>query len=116
MCYACSHPRQSLTTSATVDDQYAHLLTPSFALSGVLPDEAPSYSSLTPEEVDAFLTEMEPDIRAADSDLREINELVKKGVTSSGKLGGGSSLWIIYVFSIDHQMHPTQTMRNYNRG
>jgi hypothetical protein len=53
----------------------------------VLPDEE-SYSALTPEEVNAFLMEMEPDIRAADSDLREMNELVKKGVTSSGKLGG----------------------------
>ncbi|TEB36591.1 hypothetical protein FA13DRAFT_1682764 [Coprinellus micaceus] len=72
-------------------DQHAHFLTPAFALSGVLPDEE-SYSALTPEEVNAFLTEMEPDIRAADSDLREMNELVKKGVTSSGKLGDYESL------------------------
>ncbi|KAJ2918616.1 hypothetical protein MD484_g1800, partial [Candolleomyces efflorescens] len=81
-------------------DQHAHFLTPSFALSGVLQDDttdspSPSSSSsslnyyvsnLTPDEIDAFLTEMEPDIRAADRDMREIDELVKKGVTSAGKL------------------------------
>ncbi|RXW18710.1 hypothetical protein EST38_g7142 [Candolleomyces aberdarensis] len=71
-------------------DQHAHFLTPSFALSGVLSDDAESpasyYSNLTPEEIDAFLAEMEPDIRAADRDMREIDELVKKGVTSAGKL------------------------------
>lgn len=33
---------------------------------------------------------MEPEIRAADSDMREIEALVKKGVTSSGKLAGMS--------------------------
>ncbi|KAJ2936967.1 hypothetical protein H1R20_g151, partial [Candolleomyces eurysporus] len=73
-------------------DQHAHFLTPSFALSGVLPDDAGSpasyYSNLTPEEIDAFLAEMEPDIRAADRDMREIDELVKKGATSTGKLSG----------------------------
>ena len=76
--------------TAHADDHHAHLLTPSFALSGVLPDDATSErSALTPEEIDAFLTEMEPDLRAADSDLRDINELVqKKQVTSAGKLGG----------------------------
>ncbi|KAF5328892.1 hypothetical protein D9611_014262 [Ephemerocybe angulata] len=73
-------------------DQHAHLLTSSFALSGVLQDEAPSYSDLSPEEIDAFLTEMEPDIRAADSDMREIDALVKKGVTSAGKLSDYETL------------------------
>jgi hypothetical protein len=80
------------------DDQHAHFLTPSFALSGVLQDDTDSpnspspsssnyyLSNLTPDEIDAFLTEMEPDIRAADRDMREIDELVKKGVTSAGKL------------------------------
>jgi len=66
-------------------DQYAHLLTPAFALSGALP-EPPTYDDMSSEELDAFLTEMEPDIRAADRDMREIEVLVQKGVTKAGKL------------------------------
>jgi len=69
------------------DDQHAHLLTPSFALSGLLP-EPPSYENMSPEELEAFLTEMEPDIRAADRDMREIEALEKQGVTGAGKLSG----------------------------
>jgi uncharacterized protein YfkK (UPF0435 family) len=69
------------------DDQHAHLLTPSFALSGTLPDP-PSYENMSPEELEAFLTEMEPDIRAADRDMREIEALERKGVTGAGKLAG----------------------------
>ncbi|OBZ66862.1 hypothetical protein A0H81_13149 [Grifola frondosa] len=59
-------------------DQYAHLLTPSFALSGTLPS-LPTYENMTPSELEAFLTEMEPDIRAADRDLREIKIMESKG-------------------------------------
>jgi len=66
-------------------DQNSYLLTPSFALSGLLPD-APTYDKMSPEEVDAFLAEMEPDIRAADRDMLEIDALEKKGVTGAGKL------------------------------
>ncbi|TFK73750.1 hypothetical protein BDN72DRAFT_956310 [Pluteus cervinus] len=66
-------------------DQYAHFLTPSFALSGILPDP-PSYENLSPEEVETLLVEMEPDIRAADRDMREIEALETKGVTGAGKL------------------------------
>lgn len=69
------------------DDQYAHLLTPAFALSGALP-EPPTYEDMSSEELDAFLAEMEPDIRAADRDMREIEVLVQKGVTKAGKLAG----------------------------
>jgi hypothetical protein len=43
---------------------------------------------MSPSELEAFLTEMEPDIRAADRDIREIEMLEKKGVTSAGKLPG----------------------------
>jgi hypothetical protein len=43
---------------------------------------------MSPEELEAFLTEMEPDIRAADRDMREIGDLEKKGVTGAGKLAG----------------------------
>lgn len=41
---------------------------------------------MTPEQIGAFLTEMEPDIRAADRDMLEIDTLEKKGVLGSGKL------------------------------
>lgn len=70
-----------------LDDQNAHLLTPSFALAGILPDP-PNYDKMTPEEINAFLTEMESDIRAADRDMIEIEALEKKGVTGAGKLPG----------------------------
>ncbi|KAJ6581505.1 hypothetical protein B0H19DRAFT_509551 [Mycena capillaripes] len=63
-------------------DQHAHLLTPSFALS-----EAPTYESMSTSELEAFLVEMEPDIRAAERDMQEIETLEKKGVTGAGKLG-----------------------------
>ncbi|KAF8159434.1 hypothetical protein B0H34DRAFT_796679 [Crassisporium funariophilum] len=63
-------------------DQHAHLLVPS---SGTTPD-APTYDNMSPEEIDAFLVEMEPDIRAADRDMREIEALENKGVTGAGKL------------------------------
>ena len=78
------------------DDQHAHLLTPSFALSGLLPDP-PSYENMPPEELEAFLTEMEPDIRAADRDMREIEVLDRKGVLGAGKLSGTRSFSLVYV-------------------
>ena len=74
---------------ACIDDQHSHLLTPSFALSGILQDP-PAYEKMTPEEIFAFLTEMEPDIRAADRDMLEIDTLEKKGVLGAGKLPGMS--------------------------
>lgn len=43
---------------------------------------------MSPEERDALLSEMEPDIRAADRDMREIELLEQKGVLSAGKLAG----------------------------
>ncbi|TCD69105.1 hypothetical protein EIP91_008747 [Steccherinum ochraceum] len=67
-------------------EQHAHLLTPSFALSGTIPTSPPPYENMTPSEVEAFLAEMEQDIRAADRDLREIEMLEKKNVTAAGKL------------------------------
>jgi len=69
------------------DDRHAHLLSPAFALSGLI-SEAPNYKQLSVDEIDALLLEMEPDIRAADRDLQEIDELEKKGVTGPGKLPG----------------------------
>lgn len=43
---------------------------------------------MSPEELEVFLAEMEPDIRGADRDMREIEALEKKGVTGAGKLAG----------------------------
>jgi hypothetical protein len=37
----------------------------------------------------ALATELEPDIRAADNGMREIDALQQKGVTNAGKLYGG---------------------------
>ena len=41
---------------------------------------------MTPSEFETFLQEMEPDIRAADRDMREIESLDQKGVAAVGKL------------------------------
>lgn len=38
------------------------------------------------------MKEMEPDLRAADRDLREIQALDKRGVAGAGKLGGGFTM------------------------
>jgi len=81
-----------------VDDQHSHLLTPSFALSGILQDP-PAYDKMTPEEIFAFLTEMEPDIRAADRDMLEIDTLEKKGILGAGKLPGTSLLFFCSSWS-----------------
>ena len=62
-------------------------MTPSFALSGSLP-ATPAYEGMSPAELDAFLTELEPDVRAADRDMREIALLEEKGVSGAGKLPG----------------------------
>jgi len=71
-----------------IDDQHAHLLTPSFALSETVSSPAPSYNTMSDEEVEALLVEMEPDIRAAERDMREIEVLEGRGVTGAGKLAG----------------------------
>ncbi|KAI0642339.1 hypothetical protein C8Q79DRAFT_247025 [Trametes meyenii] len=73
-------------------DQYAHLLTPQFALSGTLPINPPTYENMSPNELEAFLVEMESDIRAAERDLHEISVLEGKGVTGAGKLGDYEAL------------------------
>jgi hypothetical protein len=39
-------------------------------------------------ELAALAAELEPDIRAADNDVREIDGLQQKGVTGAGKLSG----------------------------
>lgn len=53
---------------------------------------------MSPNELEAFLAELEPDIRAADRDMREIEMLEKKGVTAAGKLPGTRSLCISFAY------------------
>jgi hypothetical protein len=72
------------------DEQHASLLTPVFALSGTLPETTGMYEDLSPAELEALLAEMESDIRAADRDMREIQELEKREVLGAGKLKGQS--------------------------
>ncbi|KAG8924312.1 hypothetical protein FRC02_010525 [Tulasnella sp. 418] len=67
-------------------DQYAHVLSPSFALSQSPPSNAPTYDILDSSELEVLLTELEPDLRAADRDLREIDELDNRGITAAGRL------------------------------
>ncbi|KAI9062598.1 hypothetical protein FKP32DRAFT_1573461 [Trametes sanguinea] len=73
-------------------DQYAHMLTPQFALSGSLPTNPPTYENMSSSELEAFLSEMESDIRAAERDLLEISALESKGVTGAGKLADYEAL------------------------
>ncbi|KAF5362280.1 hypothetical protein D9756_002387 [Leucocoprinus leucothites] len=92
-------------------EQHAQYLTPTFALSGIIDAPLPStptsdnqegktlgssllpmYENMSPQELEAFLAELEPDVRAADRDMLEIESLVGKGVTGSGKLGDYEAL------------------------
>ncbi|KAF8555972.1 hypothetical protein OG21DRAFT_1476267 [Imleria badia] len=73
-------------------DQHAQWLTPAFALSGTLQGSAPTYDDMSPDELEALLSEMEPDIRAAERDMREIELLEQKGVLSAGKLADHEAL------------------------
>ena len=68
------------------------MLTPAFALSGTLPVNPPTYENMSSSELDAFLAEVESDIRSAERDLREISTLESKGVTGAGKLGDYEAL------------------------
>lgn len=81
--HACS----SILLSLDIDDQHAPFLAPSFVLSNAVPDP-PTYDKMSAEELDAYLTEMEPEIRTADRDMLEIEALEKRGVTGAGRLLG----------------------------
>ena len=52
---------------------------------------APTYDNMSAEELEALLSDMEPDVRAADRDMREIELLEQKGVLSAGKLAGATA-------------------------
>jgi hypothetical protein len=43
---------------------------------------------MSPTELAALTAELEPDIRAADNDMREIDNLQQKGITGAGTLSG----------------------------
>jgi hypothetical protein len=47
---------------------------------------------MSPTELAALAAELEPDIRAADNDMREIDDLQQKGITGAGALSGVLSL------------------------
>ncbi|KAF9075317.1 hypothetical protein BDP27DRAFT_1213009 [Rhodocollybia butyracea] len=65
-------------------DQYAQYLTPAFAL-GL---DRPAYEDHLGSTSDLlmYLHDMESDIRSADTDMRDIDELLKRGVLEAGKL------------------------------
>ena len=72
---------------------------PSFVLSDSVPDP-PTYDKMSAEELDAFLTEMEPEIRSADRDMLEVEALEKRGVTGAGRLLGiriNSFFFVVFV-------------------
>ncbi|KAG5353553.1 hypothetical protein J132_06506 [Termitomyces sp. J132] len=70
-------------------DQHAHFLNPAFALSDPTYEEEHTMSVV---QLEAFLAEMEPDIRAAERDMSEIEMLESKGVTGVGQLGSYEEL------------------------
>jgi len=67
-------------------DEYEHILSPMLTSSPLGASNAPSYEELSSSEFEVLLKELEPDIRSADRDLREIQTLDKRGVSGSGKL------------------------------
>lgn len=73
-------------------EQYAQYLTPAFSISGIPNTGSSLYQGMSSTEIDALLSEMETDIQSADRDLREIDELVKRGVAGAGKLPDHASL------------------------
>jgi len=76
---------EGLTKFMDQYDQHAPFLMPSFVLSEAVPDP-PTYDKMSAEQVEAYLTEMEPEIRTADRDMLEVEALEKRGVTGAGRL------------------------------
>jgi len=48
---------------------------------------------MPPADLVALAAELEPDIRAADNDMREIDDLQRKGITGAGALSGMLSVY-----------------------
>lgn len=121
-----------MSLCCVLDDQHAQYLTPTFALSGIIdaplpstptPENAdggrglgssllPMYENMTPSELEAYLAEMEPDVRAADRDMLEVETLVGKGVTGAGKLGGQHYLpftWFLGILITTNRLRGIET-------
>lgn len=77
-----------LTFNCLIDDQYAQLLATAAGSTSSGSEIPPTYDTLPQEEFETLLGEQDPDIRAADRDLREIDELDSRGITAAGKLAG----------------------------
>lgn len=108
-----SHSRRySLSFNPTYsnpDEQHAQYLTPAFALSGTLPNiTPPEYKDMSPADLAALAAELEPDIRAADNDMREIDDLQQKGITGAGVLSG-----VLNGYPLQPAMH---AMINFTSG
>src|SRR5487761_1579200 len=83
--YSHHYTLSSSATHDNPDDQHAQYLTPAFALSGTLPAlTPPEYKDMSPADLAALAAELEPDIRSADNDMREIDDLQRKGTTGAG--------------------------------
>jgi len=77
------------------DSSNARYLTPSFALNDPdqpNPAEPPTIAMMSPSEFEVYLKDMEPEIRQAERDLREIDALEKRGVSAAGNLGAHEDL------------------------
>jgi hypothetical protein len=87
--YSHHRPLSFRPTHSDQDEQHAQYLTPAFALSGTLPTlTPPEYKDMSPADLAALAAELEPDIRSADNDMREIDDLQRKGITGAGTLSG----------------------------
>jgi len=73
-------------------DQHAQLLSPAFALSPSSSSDSAQLFDGSVGAFDALLADTEPDIRAADSALREIADLESAGVTGAGRLAEHEAL------------------------
>jgi hypothetical protein len=72
------------------DDKYAPFFAPEAATAPNATNESPSYEELSQTEFETLLAEMEGDIRGADRDLREIEDLDSRGSSAAGRLPGAS--------------------------
>jgi hypothetical protein len=62
------------------------------------PAPGPTFDDVDQAELESLLIELEPDLRTADRDLREIDALENRGVTAAGKLPG-KWLLVLHAFS-----------------
>ena len=82
-----------LCTDTILDDSSnSRYLTPAFGLTDPFIEqglfEQNITSMMSPSEFEAYLKDIEPEIKQADRDLREIDALEKRGVSAAGNLGG----------------------------